>query len=51
MATNDELPTHDTSRPVSTTTQARQAVPQGVIYVLLISLGLVAVAFTAIYVW
>ncbi len=51
MTTTTELPTHDTTRPESSTTQVRQAKPQGVLTVLTISLVLVVVAFTAIYFW
>ncbi|HEX2590314.1 MAG TPA: hypothetical protein VHL34_02410 [Rhizomicrobium sp.] len=49
--TTQELPTHDTTKPVISTTEARQAVPQGVFYVLAVSLILVVAAFTAIYVF
>jgi hypothetical protein len=51
MSTDPELHTHDTTKPVISTTEARQAVPQGVINVLLVSLVLVVAAFTAIYFW
>lgn len=47
----DDIQTHDTTRPVSSTTEARQAVPQNVFYVLALSLVLVVAAFTAIYFW
>jgi hypothetical protein len=51
MTETDDIETHDTIRPVSSTTQARQAVRQNVFYVLAVSLVLVIAAFTAIYVW
>lgn len=51
MVTTPEIHTHDTTRLVSTPTEVRQAVPHGVVYVLVASLVLVVVAFTAIYVW
>jgi hypothetical protein len=51
MTIDPELHTHDSTKPVITTTEARQAVPRGVINVLVISLILVVVAFTAIYLW
>jgi hypothetical protein len=51
MADTNEIETHDTNRPVSSTTEARQAVRQNVFYVLAASLVLVIVAFAAIYFW
>lgn len=45
----DEPQTHDSTKPVVTTTEARQAVPQGVIYVLVVSLVLVIGAYAVIY--
>jgi hypothetical protein len=51
MSVDPELHTHDSTKPVLTTTEARQAVPRGVINVLVISLILVVAAFTAIYFW
>jgi hypothetical protein len=51
MAETDDIETHDTTRPVISTTEARQAVRQNVFYVLAISLLLVIAAFTAIYLW
>lgn len=51
MAETPRMETHDSTKPVITTTEARQAVPQGVRYVLAISLVLVVAAFAAIYFW
>jgi len=51
MSTDPELHTHDSTKPVFTTTEARQAVPHGVIYVLVSSLVLVVVTFTVVYFW
>jgi hypothetical protein len=50
MAETPHIETHDSTRPESNATESRQAVARGrVIYVLLISLGLVVAAYTAIY--
>jgi hypothetical protein len=51
MARIDNIETHDTTKPVISTTEARQAVPQNVFYVLAVSLVLVVAAFAAIYFW
>ncbi len=51
MTVDPEMYTHDSTKPVFTTTEARQAVPQGVIYVLGASLVLVVLGFAAVYLW
>ena len=51
MDKTDQIETHDSTRPVSSTTEARQAVRQNVLYVLAASLVLVIAAFAAIYYW
>jgi len=49
MTDDPNIHTHDTTRPVSTTRETRQAVPRHVATVLAVSLAMVVVAFAVIY--
>ena len=51
MANAPHIETHDPTKSILTTTEARQGTRAGVITVLLVSLALVVAAFAVIYLW
>ncbi|HEY1706778.1 MAG TPA: hypothetical protein VGG10_00830 [Rhizomicrobium sp.] len=51
MTNAPHIETHDSTKPVLSTTEARQGTRTGVVTVLLVSLVLVVAAFAVIYFW